>query len=170
MPKIESNRLFNSPVMLAQTLQNGNIAVVTKHDGICIYNPETSETVAQLKIDELESDNSTFAFSHDGGYFAFSHNTSKGYALRLIDINTKSLVRSYATKDNPIERLAFGPSSTYIVAGTSTGRVFLWRVDSVNLIARLSSFPEYTPHLLTAPIQNYVSAIAFSVPARTLIG
>ncbi len=162
MPVINPH-LFQTPdVIYVQALNNGSIGVITRQKAVLIYDPALDQTTIKLKIDDLNIEEGAYTFSHDGGYFAFSHHTSKGHALRLIDTQSKKLIRSYATQDNPIEQLAFGPSSTYIVGGTSTGRVFLWRVDSVNLIARLSSFPEYTPHLLTPPKQNYVSAIAFS--------
>ncbi|MEA3373998.1 MAG: hypothetical protein U9Q62_09960 [Campylobacterota bacterium] len=162
MPLISQCRTDKSTIVHLQQLENGDIGVVTANDGVYLLEHATCKIITHLKIDELEPHAHGIAFSPDGGYFAFSHETSKGHALRLIDIESKRLIRSYATQENSIEQLSFDPSSTYIVAGTSTGRVFLWRVDGINLIARLSSFPEFTPTMLTAPTHNYVSAIAFS--------
>ncbi len=162
MPLISHCKTERSAIIHLQQLKNGQIGVVTEHDGVYLLDPETCKTITHLKIEELEPYGKGIAFSPDGGYFAFSHETPKGHALRLIDIRSKTVVRSYSTQENSVEQLAFDPSSTYIVAGTSTGRVFIWRIDGINLIARLSSFPEFTPTLLTAPTHNYVSAIAFS--------
>jgi hypothetical protein len=162
MPVIKPIKHDPRSIIHLQTLQDDVTGIVTAEKEVMLLDAADSSPLVRLKIEEIDVDGSACAFSHDKGYFAFSHQTSKGHALRLIDLHSKQVIRSYATQDNIIERLSFGPSSTYIVAGTATGRVFLWRVDSVNLIARLSSFPEYTPNLLTAPKQNYVSAIAFS--------
>ena len=167
MPVIKPIKLNPRPTIHLQALQDGVIGIVTAEKEVMVLDTADASPLVRLKIEEIDVTGSACAFSRDKGYFAFSHQTAKGHALRLIDLNSRQVIRSYATQDNIIETLEFGPSSTYIVAGTTTGRVFLWRVDSVNLMARLSSFPEYTPNLLTAPKQNFVSAIAFS---ETLVG
>ena len=147
---------------MLQRLADGRVGVVTETNGVYLLHPESATIENHMKIEELRPLEHSTAFSSDGSYFAFAHSTPKGNAVRIIDLATKELRRSYATQENPVELLAFDPTGTYIVAGTTTGRVFLWRTDGNNLLARLSSFPEYTPHLLTLPKQNYVSAAAFS--------
>lgn len=162
MPLIRECLRDTSPVIHLQNLNNGFIATVTEDKGVYIFNPETCQIITRMKIEELRPFEHGVTFSPDGRYFCFAHNTSKGNAIRVIDITTKKLLRSYATHDNPIDILSFDPTSTYIAAGTATGRVMVWHTDSTNLIARFASFPEYTPHLFSVPSQNYVSAIAFS--------
>ncbi|MDX1295103.1 MAG: WD40 repeat domain-containing protein [Sulfurimonadaceae bacterium] len=161
MPKLTSLRQEASTITMMQRLADGRVGVVTDANGIYLFNPETKTIENHFKIEELEPMEHSTAFSSDGGFFAFAHNTPKGNAVRIIDMTTKALVRSYATQENSVELLEFDPTGTYVIAGTTTGRVFLWRTDGNNLLARLSSFPEYTPHLLTLPTQNFVSAAAF---------
>jgi hypothetical protein len=161
MPKLTSLRHEASTITMMQRLSDGRVGVVTDAHGIYLFNPADATIESHFKIDELQPLEHSTAFSSDGSFFAFAHNTPKGNAVRIIDMTSKDLVRSYATQENSVELLEFDPTGTYIVAGTTTGRVFLWRTDGNNLIARLSSFPEYTPHLLTLPTNNYVSAAAF---------
>lgn len=162
MPLIRECLREASPVIQLQSLGSGFIAAVTAAEGIYTFDPGNCKIITRMKIEELRPFEHGVTFSPDGRYFCFAHNTSKGNAIRVIDVATKKLLRSYATHDNPIDILSFDPTSTYIAAGTTTGRVMVWRIDSSNLIARLASFPEYTPHLFSIPSQNYVSAIAFS--------
>ncbi len=162
MPLMKKCLRANSSIVQLQELHDDQLGVVTAKDGIYILQGENCKISTRMRIDELRPFEHGVAFSPDGRYFCFAHNTSKGNAIRVIDIATKKLLRSYATQDNPIGLLSFDPSSTYIIAGTTTGRVMVWRIDSNNLMARLSSFPEYTPTLFSAPTQNYISAIAYS--------
>jgi len=150
-----------STVLALHPLQHGMIGIVTEASGVYQFDPASGSVSKHLRIGEFDHEEHNCAFSPDGALFAFAHTTSKGYAIRIIDTGTKTLLRSYGTQDNPVELLAFDATGTYLVAGTTTGRVFLWRTDGNNLLARLSSFPEYTPHLLTLPKENYVSAACF---------
>jgi hypothetical protein len=149
-------------VTMLQRLADGRIGAVTEAQELFRFDPLRCEVEGRLKISELRPSRLASVFSGDGRYFAFAHAASGGNAVRIVDIATNALVRSYATDENPVTLLRFDPTGSYLIAGTTTGRVFLWRTDGTNLIARLSSFPEYTPHLLTLPKQNYVSAAAFS--------
>ena len=170
MPNIAPLITENGPITMLQRLHDGRIGVVTDSNGVYLLRPETGAIENHMKIEELRPLEHSTAFSGDGSYFAFAHTTARGNAVRIIDLASKELRRSYATQENPVELLAFDDTGTYIVAGTTTGRVFLWRTDGNNLLARLSSFPEYTPHLLTLPKQNYVSAAAFGKNAVATTG
>lgn len=156
-PKIAED----SPIIALQSLENGKIGVVAASKAVFHFDLESGEILHHFRSDELQPTAHGTAFSRDGSRFAFAHKTSKGYAVRIIDPASKKLLRSYATQENPVELLAFDPTGTYLIAGTTTGRVFLWRTDGNNLIARLSSFPEYTPHVMALPKENFVSAAAF---------
>ncbi len=162
MPELHPTLQEPAAISLMQKLGDGTIGIVNEAGEVFRFVPERGEVLTRIRIAELRLASQAAAFSSDGAYFAFSHETANGNALRVIATATNTLVRSYALHDNRVELLRFDPTGHYIIAGTATGRVFLWRTDGTNLIARLSSFPEYTPHLLTAPTTNYVSAAAFS--------
>lgn len=162
MPLISRCLRAGSSIVETQGLRDGLLGVVTAKDGVYLVDSRTCKTLSRMRIEELDPFEHGTAFSPDGRYFCFAHNTSKGNAIRLIEIASKRLVRSYATQDNPIGILSFDPTSTYIVAGTLTGRVMVWRIDGSILIARLSSFPEHTPNLFATPTKTYISAIAYS--------
>lgn len=159
MPNLVQSCNHTSAVVHMQCLDDGNIGIVTAANGIYVLHSGELEPISHITVEGVQSAQKGFAFSPDGRYFAFAQNGSG--IIRVIEIATKKLLRSYTAHDNPVELLAFDPASAYIIAGTSTGRVFLWRVESSNLIARLSSFPEYIPSMVSALTHNYVSAIAF---------
>ena len=160
MPKLSSCLHEHSPILKLQSLDNGRVGVVTTNNGCFLLDPEACSSNTHVKVDELKPTKHNVAFSPDGRYIAFAQYDPN--AVRILDTVTRKVVRSYAVQGNPVELLSFDPTSTYIVAGTATGRVFVWRVDGTNILARLSSFPEYTPTLFATPTQNFVSAIAFS--------
>ena len=151
----------DAPIIVMQHLDDDSLGIVTASKTVTVFPPDASVPRHQFRIEELSPLEHGSAFSPDGSRFAFAHAVSNGYAVRIIDTATKELIRSYGTQENPVELLAFDAAGTYLLAGTSTGRVFLWRTDGSGLLARLSSFPEYTPHLMRLPRENYVSAAAF---------
>jgi hypothetical protein len=162
MPEFRPCLREAAAVTMLQRLADGRIGAVTEAGELFRFDPLTCEVEGRRRISELLPSRQAAAFSEDGRYFAFAHATPKGDAVRIVEIASGALVRSYAAHENPVELLRFDPTGSYLIAGTTTGRVFLWRTDGSSLIARLSSFPEYTPHLLTLPKQNYVSAATFS--------
>jgi WD40 repeat protein len=162
MPEFSLCHQADSAVVQMQTLEEERIGFATAEGTVHLFDAEACRTLSHFKIQEYRPQTpGDGVFSFDGRWFAFAHHTDTGYVVRIVDTDSKAPVRSYAVQDNPVELLCFDPTGQYIIAGTSTGRVFLWRTDGHNLLARLSSFPEYTPSLLIAPTRNYVSAAAF---------
>ena len=158
MPTLMECLHEQSAVIVLKKLKNEQIGLVTQTAALFLVDPDTCALNGRFQLPDFKPTSRNCAFSPDGRYFAFAQYEPN--AIRIIDLRTKEVVRSYATQEHPVELLTFDPRSSYLVAGTKTGRVFVWRTESTNLIARLSSFPEYDGTQFK--IENtFVSASAF---------
>ncbi len=141
MPTLMECLREQSAIIVLKKLKNGQIGLVTQTAALFLVDPDSCVLNGRFQLPASQLTPRNCAFSPDGRYFAFTQYEPN--AIRVIDLRTKQVVRSYATQEHPVELLTFDPRSSYLVAGTKTGRVFVWRTESTNLIARLSSFPEY---------------------------
>ena len=159
---------FDNSVIHIATLEDGRIAVVDNSKYFTIVELPSMRHTKQLRFKQAEAhrEKNGVCFSPDGKYLAFNEKDQS--VVRVIDIEKQALYHSFPTLNNPMETLRFDPSSHYIVAGSITGRVFLWNLFSSGQVSRLSSFPEYTPHILSQPKLNYVSSACFS-PSGKLV-
>ncbi len=160
--KVYKQMYFNSPIAYLKVLDDKLLAIVTESKLFAVVDITTMQTVQEFtfKHANAHKEKSSVAFTPDGKYLAYSELEQS--VVRVIDIHSHKLHHSFPTLQNRIETLCFGPHSNYLIAGSITGRVYLWNLFSTGQVSRLSSFPEYTPHLLTQPKNNYVSAACFS--------
>ncbi len=160
--KISKKADFNSPIVYLKLIKDDKLAVVTQDNSFSILdlNSMRSEEEFTFNNANVHTEKKSVAFSADGKYLAYSEIDQS--VVRVIDIPERRLHHSFPTLKNRIETLCFDPHSHYLIAGSLTGRVYLWNLFSTGQVSRLSSFPEYTPHLLTKPKTNYVSAACFS--------
>ncbi len=160
--KVYKKMYFNSPIVYLKVLDDNLLAIVTEEKLFAIVDLATMHTLQEFtfKHANVHKEKSSVAFSPDGKYLAYSELEQS--VVRVIDIQSHKLHHSFPTLQNRIETLCFDPHSNYLIAGSITGRVYLWNLFSTGQVSRLSSFPEYAPHLLTQPKNNYVSAACFS--------
>ncbi len=166
--KVYKRLHFDAAIVYLRVLNDARLALVTKKGVFAIFNLLTMQKEQEFTFNhaDVHEDKKSIAFSPDGKYLAYSE--AEQSVVRVIDIDSHKLHHSFPTLRNRIETLCFDPSSAYLIAGSTTGRVYLWNLFSTGQVSRLSSFPEYTPHLLTQPKHNYVSAACFS-PSGALV-
>ena len=155
-------------IVYLQLINNNRLALVTDDRVFSIFNLDTMKKEQDFTFHnaDVHHEKKSVAFSPDGKYLAYSEISQS--VVRVINIHSHKLHHSFPTLRNKIETLEFDPSSSYLIAGSLTGRVYLWNLFSLGQVSRLSSFPEYSPHLLTQPKINYVSAACFS-PSGDLV-
>jgi len=153
---------FDDKIVYLSVLNHNKIAVTDLSKTFSIIDIETMEKTQSLTLKHAytHSEKKTISFSPDGKYLAYSEENQS--VVRVIDIEKQKLHHSFPTLQNKIETLVFDPSSSYLIAGSVTGRVHLWNLFSTGHVSRLSSFPEYSPNTLLQSKINYVSAAAFS--------
>lgn len=159
---------FNEKIIYLKILQDKKIATVDVTNKFCITDLANTDREYEHRFKKAYThvQKHSISFSVDGKYLAYSEIEQP--VVRVINIKTNKLHHSFATHNNKIETLCFDPTSSYLIAGSTSGRVFLWNLFSTGHISRLSSFPEYTPNLFVAPITNYVSTACFS-PSGNLV-
>ncbi|MDF1882018.1 hypothetical protein JHD50_12030 [Sulfurimonas sp. MAG313] len=152
---------FDDKIVYLQVLEGNTIAIADKNQNFYLINGTSMEQELHLTLKHsyTHPEKKNISFSPDGKYLAYSEKEQS--VVRVIDIKAQKLHHSFPTQLNIIETLCFDPSSSYIVAGSLTGRVFLWNLFSTGQVSRLSSFPEYSASLVRSKI-NYVSAACFS--------
>lgn len=159
---------LDEQIVYLSVLDEGKIALVDKTKNFFIVDISTMEIEQQFSFKQayVHNEKMSISFSPNGKYLAFSEKDQS--VVRVIDLKAQKLHHSFPTLQNKMETLCFDPSSSYLVAGSLTGRVYLWNLFSTGQVSRLSSFPEYTPHLFSQPKVNYVSSAAFS-PSGSLV-
>ena len=159
---------FDDNIVYLCVLDGDKIAIVDKTKEFSIFDIPSLEKRHDftLKHAYVHAEKKSISFSPDGKYLAYAE--AEQSVVRIIDIQAQKLHHSFPTLQNNIETLCFDPSSSYLVAGSLTGRVYLWNLFSTGHVSRLSSFPEYSPNTLTQPKLNYVSAACFS-PSGDLV-
>ncbi len=166
---IASGKLnIDDTIVYLSILDNEKLAIVDKSHNFYLIDLATMEKEHTFKFKQahVHSEKKCISFSPDGKYLAYSEKEQS--VVRVIDLQKQKLHHSFPTLQNQIETLCFDPSSHYLVAGSITGRVYLWNLFATGQVSRLSSFPEYTPQLFTQPKVNYVSSACFS-PSGDLV-
>ena len=160
--KISRKLRLDRNIVYLQLINNNRLGLVTEDKVFSILDLETMKVEQDFTFHnaDVQHEKKTIAFSPDGKYLAYSEINQS--VVRVINIHSHKLYHSFPTLQNKIETLEFDPTSSYLIGGSITGRVYLWNLLNIGQISRLNSFPEYSPHLLTQPKLNYVSAACFS--------
>lgn len=159
---------FDDKIVYLSVLNDNKIAIADLTKSFSIIDTQTMEKTHSftLKHAYTHNEKKNICFSPDGNYLAYSEESQS--VVRIIDIQKQKLHHSFPTQQNKIETLCFDPSSSYLIAGSLTGRVYLWNLFCTGQVSRLSSFPEYAPNTLLQSKINYVSAATFS-PSGNLV-
>ena len=155
MPQIDNCLEARSQITSLQKLDDNTIIFSTKFHGIKIISPLECETKLNFKHERLNSSVTAICFSPDAELVAFSTQAR----IHIMNMHTKELIKSIYTDGEEVNILTFDLSSKYIVAGSSNGRVLLYKYNSSSLLSRLCSFPYQRPK--TRVKKNFVSSFAF---------
>ena len=140
-----------------KVLDNKNIAFATKLHGVKISTSQDCSVILNFANEYLNSSTTAICFSNDGTLLAFANEK----IIYIVNLNSKDIIKTINTENEPIQLLTFDDSSTHIIAGSSNGRVLHYRVDGLSLLCRLCSFP-YNREENVNIRQNYVSAFVFN--------
>ncbi len=136
MPVIKEFCKERSPITSLNALNDALISYSTKYSGAKLLESRSLHSKIKIVNRELNSETTATCFSPDGNFLAFANSN----VIYILDLNTKKIVLSVKTLLEKIEILTFCAKSTYVIAGSQSGRVFQYRYDSSALLARLCSF------------------------------
>ncbi len=159
MPKIYECQTTRSYITALKVLDNTFVAYSTVQNGIVFLDFEECNITKNVVNRNLNSNTTAVAFSPNSEMFAFVNNKT----IYIIDIQTKKTIQNISTDDEIVDILSFDPSSTYILAGTKSGRVLQYKYDKTAILSRLCSFPHDRDsiYLKFKEDENYVSSFAF---------
>lgn len=159
MPKIYECHTARSSITDLKVVDSSFVAYSTLQNGIVILDFEECEIVKSVISRNLNSNVTAVAFSPDSKMFAFVNDK----IIYIIDIHTKKTVQNIDTNDEIVTILSFDATSTYIIAGTKSGRVLQYKYDKKAILSRLCSFPHNREsiYLKFKEDENYVSSFAF---------
>jgi len=155
---------MNDPLLLSQLdskiitmawLQNERLGVVSDDKKASLINSSNGNIEKNFGFASLGTHAQRVAFSLDGNRFIYAHDQQ----IYVIDLETQKAIHRVSIDTAQIDILCFDSTGNYILAGTNQGRVYTWYCDSMQMLSRLTSFPEHT-HKMIPPLYNYVSAIA----------
>ena len=154
MPIIHECLHSRSEITNLQTLGSKLIAFSTKEDGIKVVSADNCEVVLDIKNEKINPDTKAIAFSPNFELLAFSDDSY----IHIVHISSQKLLNSINSTGEEIEALIFDMSSTYIIAGTKSGRVLQYKYSNNSLLSRLCSF--YNPKLKNIEGQKLIGAFA----------
>jgi len=155
LSKVECIRT-RSPITALDIVSRDSFVFSTLYNGAKIVSFKDCTTQENITIKQLNYQTTAIDFSMSLNIMAFANSN----VIYIYDIKNKHIMQTIRTNEGKITLLKFMPSSPYIIAGTSHGRVMQYRFDGRSQLSRLCSFG----HQLTKKSiikNNYVSAIAF---------
>jgi hypothetical protein len=146
---------LRSKIITLAWLHQERLGVVTDDKKAVLINSNNGAVEKNFGFASLGTHANRIAFSPNGNRFIYAH----AQHIYVIDLETQKAIHRVTIDTAQIDILCFDNSSNYIVVGTDQGRVFTWHCDPMQMLSRLTSFPEHT-HKMMPPLRNYVSAIA----------
>ncbi|MBU1659767.1 WD40 repeat domain-containing protein, partial [bacterium] len=135
MPKIKNCLIARSEITELKKLSNNSIVFSTKLHGIRIINPEDCQVTFNFAYESLNSKTNVLAFSPDEELLAFANDT----VISVVHMPSRKVINTIHTHNEKAELLSFDQSSTYLLVGTSNGRVLQYRFNNSSLLSRLCS-------------------------------
>jgi WD40 repeat protein len=108
---------------------------VLSGDGISVWDIETGQMLTLADEVRIPT-GSQMAFAAQGMHFV---STSSTEPVQIIDAETGALVRTMSAAEGRIQRVAFDPTGTYVVAGTREGQIYVWTAADGQQVAALST-------------------------------
>ena len=158
MPKLTKCLKAFSSILSLKVLDNNTIIFATTNSGIRVVETEDCSVLSNILPIELNQETRFVEFSQDAKLVAFVNGTT----VHVMLLSTQKVIKTIKV-DSHIEIISFDPSSTYIIIGTSNGRVVQYRFNSSSKLSRLCSFPYLLPdEKFSKKETNFVSAFAFN--------
>lgn len=111
----------------------GDLIAVPSALGIYLYD----DTLELLDFVEIEAGIFTcVSFSPDGKYISIG---SKDGVVLLIDIQSKSIIRSIVAHNKPVVAIKFSPNGDELFSGSDDGLVKSWNVDNGKLLFQIDN-------------------------------
>lgn len=155
MPIISDCQQARSEITSFEKLNNDSFAFSTKYHGAKIIDSQNCDIKLSFKNTNLNFNTTAICFSPNSKLIAFATNTH----LYIANMYDKKILQSIELDKNIINILTFDPSSQYIIAGNSDGRVLLFKHNASSQLSRLCSFPYQRPKSKIK--KNFISAFAF---------
>ena len=157
--KVAVLKNYQSPIVYLKLLHDGTIAIATKNRKIIFYNPSTSEQRTLQLDSKFIFEKNKISINSDGRFIAYLANDNT--MIHIINSEKNKIIQSFNAYEHALDIISFDPSSHYLFAGTSEGRVLEYSLLSGSFLARLTSFPEHTTSELVGFKKSYVSSFAF---------
>jgi len=142
-----------SAVTSIKVLQNNLVAISTQSHGIRIFSLDDCKNKNILSIMLLGHKTTAIDFHSQQNICAFANEQ----VIYIVSLLNKEILQTIYTHNGSIDVLSFVEKTPYLIAGTTEGRVMLYRYDGSSEISRLHSFLHAkTKH---NAVKNYVSAI-----------
>lgn len=154
MPTINESIHERSKITSLTLLNNDTIAYSTQYNGIKIIDNQEFRMQYKVNQKELNSTTVTISFSPNGEYLAFAN--ANANIINILAIKTKTIIKKIKTLSEEITILTFCANSSYLIAGSKSGRVYQYRYDNSALLSRLCSFN----YLQKKQTESYVSSFA----------
>ena len=154
MPAIDEFINERSEITSLTLLNNDIVAYSTKYNGLKLLDTKEFKTHSKILLKEMNTQTTALCFSPDAKLLAFANNN----IIHVVDLITKQTIKSIKTLSESIDILSFCADSTYIIAGSTSGRVYQYRYDNSALLSRLCSFSP----IKKKSFESYVSAIAIN--------
>ncbi len=145
-----------SPITNLQILKNNNVIFSTLLHGIKIFTHDDCQVKLSLSNKYINTKTTAITFSDDGKLLAFCNDNT----LYIVEIANHKIIKQIKINNESIDILTFDSLSTYIIAGTKSGRVLQYRYNSSVLLSRICSFPQHQDGVRKKFKQNFVSAFA----------
>lgn len=145
-----------SKITALSILNNDLVAFSTQIHGAKIFSSDSCKVTKNISIELLGGNTTAVAFNKNSDLLAFAN----ANIIYIVNINNKIILQTIRTNDGVIELISFVPNSSYIIAGTNTGRVMQYRYDGRSQLSRLCSFGHSKTNAIAQIKNNYVSAFA----------
>jgi len=158
LPKLTKCLKAFSEILSLKVLDNDTIIFATTNSGIRVVETEECSVLSNILPLELNQGTSFVTFSQDAKLVALVN----GSTVDIMLLSNQTVIKTIRV-DSHIQIISFDPSSTYIIIGTSNGRVVQYRFNSSSKLSRLCSFPHLLPdEKFSQKETNFVSAFAFN--------
>ena len=155
MPIISDCQQARSEITSFLKLNNNSFSFSTKYHGAKIVDSQSCDIQLSFKHPNLNFNTTAVCFSPNSKLIAFTTITH----LYIANMYDKKILQTIDLDKNTVNILTFDPTSQYIIAGNTDGRVLLFKYNSSTQLSRLCSFPHQRPKSKIK--KNFVSAFAF---------
>ena len=152
MPVINEFVNERSEITSLTLLDNDIVAYSTQYNGLKLLDTKEFKTHSKILLKEINAQTTAICFSPNAELLAFANNNT----IYVVEIKTKKTIKSIKTLSQNIDILSFCANSTYIIAGSTSGRVYQYRYNNSALLSRLCSFSP----IKKKDFESYVSAFA----------